>query len=156
MKTDSPFTDLGTKEIHQRHSVMIEGGTLPRAKVMDQTVVDRLLMEARINLHQYQAAEYLLEQAMKSGIHLRSPRMDGLPPGGGRPDIYQLGLMQFGRTLKLVRKALSEAHETVLVGVVVQGQGVRDDQVLGVLKQALDLIVERRLSGGRNPLRHLS
>ena len=51
-------TELGTPEIHQRHSVMIEGGTVPRAKVMDGTVVDRYLMDGLINLQQHMACEY--------------------------------------------------------------------------------------------------
>ena len=35
--TNNSHTDLGTNEIHKRHSVMIEGGKMPRAKVMDRT-----------------------------------------------------------------------------------------------------------------------
>jgi len=61
-------TDLGTPEIHKRHSVMVEGGSLPRAKVMEQTVVDRLLMNCLLTLAQHQAGEYLLSQASQAGI----------------------------------------------------------------------------------------
>ena len=42
--TNNSHTDLGTNEIHKRHSVMI-GGKMPRAKVMDQTLIDRYLID---------------------------------------------------------------------------------------------------------------
>ena len=39
MSSDKSHTDLGTKEIYKRHAVMVEGGNMPRAKVMDQTLI---------------------------------------------------------------------------------------------------------------------
>ena len=43
-------TELGTPEMHSQHSVMIEGRTLPRAKVMDQALVDEYLMDGLLTL----------------------------------------------------------------------------------------------------------
>ena len=43
--SDKSHTDLGTAEIYKRHSVMVEGGRVPRAKVMDQTLIDRYLVD---------------------------------------------------------------------------------------------------------------
>ena len=48
--SDKSHTDLGTNEIYKRHSVMIEGGKVPRAKVMDQTLIDRYLVDGIISL----------------------------------------------------------------------------------------------------------
>ena len=59
--SDKLHTDLGTNEIHKRHSVMVEGGKMPRAKVMDQLVVDKMLMNGILTLQQHQAAEYLMK-----------------------------------------------------------------------------------------------
>ena len=66
--TDRLHTDLGTPEVHKRHAVMVEGGTMPRAKVMDQNLIDRYLMDGLLTLGEHQAGEYVLSQAMKAGI----------------------------------------------------------------------------------------
>ena len=41
LMSSKKYSDLGSPEVHQRHAVMIEGGTVPRARVMDQTLIDR-------------------------------------------------------------------------------------------------------------------
>ena len=66
--TNNSHTDLGTNEIHKRHSVMIEGGKMPRAKVMDQTLIDRYLIDGLLTLQEHQAAEYVLSQGSAAGL----------------------------------------------------------------------------------------
>jgi len=57
------ITYLGNKELHRRHSVMIEGGKIPRARLMTQIMIDKYLMRGIIDLIQHQAGEYLYRQA---------------------------------------------------------------------------------------------
>ena len=45
LMSSKKYSDLGSPEVHQRHAVMIEGGTVPRARVMDQTLIDRYLID---------------------------------------------------------------------------------------------------------------
>ena len=64
--------------------------------------------------------------------------------------------MRYGRTLALVRKRLSQEHQRLVEDVVIDGLDVsRDKRLLVMLKEALGLISDRRMAGGRNPMRHL-
>lgn len=152
----SKHTDLGTNEIHQRHSVMVEGGKMPRAKVMDQTIIDRYLIDGLLSLSEHQAGEYLLHQASRAGIFAKPLRYE---VGGGEPSKDAMAtelLMKFGRTLALVRKTLGIHHHKILQSVVLEDRDISSDSSdLKMLKQALRLIADRRMAGGRNPLRHL-
>ena len=94
-KKETPPTDLGTAEIHHRHKVMIEGGQVPRAKVLDQCVIDKMLMaedkNKSINLSQHQAGEFLLAQASAAGIYCATSKMDGMPSGVAKKSFVLLG-----------------------------------------------------------------
>ena len=52
MMSSKKYSDLGSPEVHQRHAVMIEGGTVPRARVMDQTLIDRYLIDGLLTLQE--------------------------------------------------------------------------------------------------------
>ena len=77
-------THLGNRQLHKRHSVMIEGGMIPRAKVMDQTLIDRYLMKGLIDLTQHQAGEYLLRQACLAKLWATGVDLSGTRVNGGR------------------------------------------------------------------------
>ena len=74
LMSSKKYSDLGSPEVHQRHAVMIEGGTVPRARVMDQTLIDRYLIDGLLTLQEHQAGEYLLSQAAKAGIFTKPLR----------------------------------------------------------------------------------
>jgi hypothetical protein len=154
--TDKLHTDLGTKEIYKRHSVMVEGGTIPRAKVMDQTLIDRYLMDGLLTLQEHQAGEYLMSQAMKAGIFTRPLRYEA-GAGESNPDaMASEALMRYGKTLSLVGKRYGDFAKYLVEEVVIHGWDVSPHKErLVTLKKGLGWISERRMAGGKNPVRHL-
>jgi hypothetical protein len=150
------YSDLGSPEVHKRHAVMIEGGTVPRARVMDQALIDRYLVDGLLTLQEHQAGEYVLNQAAKAGIFTKPLRYEA-GAGEANPDsMASESLMRYGRTLSLVRKRLSYEHQRLVEDVVIDGLDIcRDKKLLTMLKEALGLISDRRMAGGRNPMRHL-
>ena len=130
------YSDLGSPEVHQRHAVMIEGGTVPRARVMDQTLIDRYLIDGLLTLQEL--------------------RYEAGTGEANADSMASESLMRYGRTLALVRKRLSQEHQRLVEDVVIDGLDVsRDKRLLVMLKEALGLISDRRMAGGRNPMRHL-
>ena len=151
---EKPTTDLGTDEIRKQHSVMVEGGAVARAKVMDQMIWDRYLMDGLITMVEHQACEYLLDQASKAGIFVKSPNMLGTRDG--KKDYTPTGIFPFGRTLKIVEKRYGHHHSYVVCEVVCFNWDVSESKTnLKALKQSLNWIAERRMKGGKNPMRHL-
>ena len=155
--SDKSHTDLGTKEIYKRHSVMVEGGKLPRAKVMDQVVVDRMLMDGLLTLQQHQAAEYLMSQAAKAGIFAKPLNYEPKSSGGSSQNGLESDqLMRYSRTIGLVKKRFGHYASYLVEEVVLHGWDVSGSpEKLKVLKEGLDWIADRRMAGGRNPVRHL-
>ena len=51
------YSDLGTDEIHKRHSILVEtiDNKVSRSKVMDQAIIDRYLIQGVITLSQHQS-----------------------------------------------------------------------------------------------------
>lgn len=155
--SDKSHTDLGTKEIYKRHSVMVEGGKMPRAKVMDQVVVDRMLMDGLLTLQQHQAAEYLMNQAAQAGVYTKplnyEPRSSG---GESKSGLESDKLMRYSRTIGLVTKRFGHYASYLVEEVVLHNWDVSDNpDKLKILKQGLDWIADRRMAGGRNPVRHI-
>ncbi len=148
-------TELGTPEIHQRHSVMIEGGTVPRAKVMDGTVVDRYLMDGLINLQQHMACEYLLERAVKAGVYTRG--IDNTMPScfSAHTSRVPTGIEPYRKLIRALIKKFGESQAKLVDRVVLENwdvSGCQDKMTL--LTGALDFIVDSRMGGSRNTLRH--
>jgi len=141
-------THLGNKLLHKRHSVMVEGGNVPRAKVMDQMIFDRYLMTGQINLHQHRAAEYLLGQAAKAGIWAKGTNLQGTG-GDKKKDHVPFGMFPLGRTLAIVRKRYGYFHVYLVQEVVCFGWDVSQDEgKMNILREALDWIADRRMSNG--------
>lgn len=151
------YTDLGSSEIYKRHRVMVEGGNAPRSKVMDQMVVDGYLVDGIITLAQHQAAEYILAQATQAGVFNRPVNLLGAR--GGEPvrdATITDSLMRFGRTMAIIRKRFGVYASYLVEEVVCHNWDVsRDGEKMRMLRDGLDLIVERRMAGGRNPMKHL-
>ena len=155
--TNNSHTDLGTNEIHKRHSGMIEGGKMPRAKVMDQTLIDRYLIDGLLTLQEHQAAEYVLSQGSAAGLYVKPLKFEASTGGNRSEDpMANDALMRFGRTLKLVSDRFGEYHKYLVQEVVIHEWDVSaDPKKLKALKEALSWIADRRMAGGRNPVRYL-
>jgi hypothetical protein len=151
-----PTTHLGNKELHKRHSVMVEtvslGGTIPRAKVMDQMIIDRYLILGLLNLQQHRAGEYLLAQAGRAGIFPTG--VNWLGAGGTIPSSHvPIGMMPFGDTLKLVADEWGDFHAKLVKLVICNNLDViKSKSKMRCLKEALDCIAKRRMGGGVDPV----
>lgn len=140
-----PTTYLGNKQLHRKHSVMIEGGNVPRARVMDQHIIDRYLMEGLINLRQHRAAEYLLDQASRAGLWATGVDLSKTRVQVGRPNNVPFRIFPFGRTIAMVRKRFGDFHAYLVKEVVCYDWDVRkDEERMKCLREALDWISERR------------
>ena len=143
--------------MHSQHSVMIEGGTLPRAKVMDQALVDRYLMDGLLTLEEHQAAEYLMNQASQAGIYTKPLNLSLAAAQGHLTLFANDGLQRFGKTLRLLTDKYGEYHKYIVQEAVLHNWDVSEnDRRMGILKEGLSWISYRRMSGGKNPLRHIT
>lgn len=150
-------THLGNDFLHKRHSVMVEGGQIPRARVMDQHIIDRYLMRGELTLMQHRAGEYLLSQAAAGGLWATGINLSIAicSPGGGRNRI-PYGINAFVKTLNVVKKRLSWFHAWLVKEVICSEQDVSgDDFRMGVLRQGLDCIADERMGWKGDPLRDL-
>jgi len=144
--TDTGHTSLGTPELHKRHSVLIEGGPMPRSRVLSQTRIDKLLMAGSLSLAQHQAGEHCMSQ-----YSLCAPRginWGGIRVSGGKRDHIPWGSIPFNGTLAMVKKRLSWFHMLVLKEVIVNDLPVHQNIRLSCLKAALDLVADQRMGGG--------
>jgi hypothetical protein len=135
---------------------MIEGGRFPRAKVMNQTMIDQYLMKGLVNLVEHQAGEYLIGQAARAGAWPTGVNLSDTRVSGGTRNNVPFGIFPYGRTLVTVKKKYGWFHMYLLEQVVIFGWDVSGDGVrMKCLKQALNLVAERRMGGGKDPLRAL-
>ena len=150
------YTDLGSNEIYKRHRVMVEGGNAPRAKVMDQIVIDNYLIDGILTLAQHQAGEYILSQAVKAGIYTRPLNYSEPSSGGGKKGNISDYLLRYGNTMSLITQRYGQYASYLTEEVVCHNWDVSEDGgKVRVLKDSLDLIVNMRMAGGRNPMRHI-
>ena len=72
--------EAGTPEHQNKNRIQVESldpkGYFRRARVTDQSIIDRLLLERSINPSQFSAAELYLELMGRSGMFLKSPSME--------------------------------------------------------------------------------
>lgn len=149
-----PSTYLGSPELHKRHSVMVEGGTVPRARVMNQRAIDGYLLKGQLTLKQHRAAEYLLQQAVMAGTFARGVNLAGANVRGGKADHSPNGIEPLSRSLRMVRKHLSPAHEMIVSAVVIDDKDVSAHKVMMVaLCAALELIANFRLGYKSDPVK---
>ena len=63
--------------------IIIDGGLVPVARVKNQNLLDTLLDLELIEVREHLAGEYVAEQCVKAGIHIKAVNFDGMPLGGG-------------------------------------------------------------------------
>ena len=93
-KTSGTFNDIGSLELHKKHEVILEepeDEAIGRARVADQKMIDRLLLDDYIDMNQHRAGEYLLTAAVNAGLFVKTPNLMAVG-GGGSKDIYNLCL----------------------------------------------------------------
>jgi len=145
-------TDLGTSEIYKRHSVMVEGGAIPRARVMDQCVIDRLLMAGVLTLSQHSAGEHLLNKAVQGGLYVRGGGWDLVASSGSAGSNVPVALEGYRRLVRSLVKRLGADKSRIVVDVVCHNQRCEGASV-DILKEGLDWI--GGAIGHSSPLRHL-
>lgn len=154
--SNKSYTDLGSNEIYKRHRVMVEGGNAPRAKVMDQLVIDKYLIDGLVTLAEHQAGEYILNQAVKAGVYTRPLNYSEPSSGGGKKGNISDYLLRYGNTMSLITKRFGQYASYLTEEVVCHNWDICGDAgKLKVLKDSLGLIVNLRMAGGRNPMRHI-
>jgi len=143
---------LGNRQLRRQHSVMIEGGMIPRARVMDQHMIDRYLMGGLLDLAQHRAAERVLELATIAGIWPTGINWHGSGVKGER-NYVPYGAFPFGRALVRVKRRYGRYHVFVLLEVVCYDVDVHgDDYKMQCLTESLGLLSR---GGGSGPLRKL-
>ena len=150
------ITHLGTKELHRRHSVMIEGGQFPRSKVMDQCIFDRYLMEGLINITHHKCAETLLSMAAKANIWAKGANLDGVYSDTPKKSKIFFGMMPFGDALKRIANECSNLHCTITKAVIIHDTDVRvHEQGISLFTDSMDFLNNNVIRFYKNPLRHL-
>jgi hypothetical protein len=148
-------TNLGSPELHSRHSVMIEGGKYPRSKVMDQHVFDRYLMEGIITLTHHRAAEVLLGMAAKADMWARGVNMDGVYTGISKSKV-PFGVVPFGNALRKIRNECGRSHYEITRAVILRNKDVRVlPKGINLFTDSMEYVNDNIIFFHRNPLRHL-
>lgn len=158
MASNRPKTETGTEEIHSRHSVLVQGGNIQKAKVMDQMVFDRYLLDGLITLPQHQACEYILNQASAAGIFTSALNWsDGSAKTASGPSTPPDAAVRFGKTMKIVSDRFGAYASYLVEEVVCHNWDIsKDADKMKVFKEGLDQVIKRRMMGFRgNPLRHM-
>lgn len=98
--------------------IIIDGGLVPVARVKNQNLLDTLLDLELIEVREHLAGEYVAEQCVKAGIHIKAVNFDGMPLGGGNHKNHYNGMMPLRRTMRLVKKKHGSAGAEVLINAV--------------------------------------
>lgn len=147
-------THLGNSQLHKNKSVMIEGGQFPRAKVMDQHIIDRYLMLGLLKLQQHQAAEFVLAQAAAGGSWPTGVDWSGTSVTGLIRNYVPSRSFPLGRTLVKVKRRFGWFHMYVLNEIVVHDwDASEDDFRMECFRESLDWIAERIMGRRPDPLR---
>ncbi len=147
-QTTAATTNLGSSELHRAHSVRIEGGTIPRAQVMDQHLIDRYLMHGLLDKAQHRAGEYLLKQASRAGVWPTGVDLSGSGSHDGLHNYVPFGAFPFGRTIVIVKRRYGDFHAYIVREVVCHEYDIsHDDYRMDCLREGLDVIDQRRLRG---------
>ncbi len=98
--------------------IIIDGGLVPVARVKNQNLLDTLLDLELIEVREHLAGEYVAEQCVKAGIHIKAVNFDGMPLGGGNHKNHYNGMMPLRRTMRLVKKKHGSVGAEVLINAV--------------------------------------
>lgn len=148
-------THLGNERLHKKHSVMIEGGQIPRSRVMDQMMIDRYLMDGLLDLTEHQAGEHLLGLARHAGLWPTGVNLSGRSSRSSRPDFSLTRGMGYQKNINAIKRKYGWFHGYLTERVVCFNWDVREDNLrVQCLKDALNFIALR--AGCRDPLQSLA
>lgn len=150
------ITNLGTPELHKRHSVMIEGGKYPRSRVVDQFIFDRYLMDGIINLTHHRAAEVMLSMAAKAGMWATGAALDGTFVDTPKKSKEFFGMVPLGNALKKIRTECGEQHFYITKKVILDNYDVKQiERGIVLFITSMEFVNNNIIFFHRNPLRHL-
>ena len=149
-------THLGNTQLHKQHSVMIEGGSFPRSRVMDQFIFDRYLMDGLITLSQHRAAEFLLSLAAKAGMWAKGARLDGVFIDTPKGSKVFFGMVPFGNALLKIRLNCGDKHYFLTKSVIIENKDIRGkNNGIKMFCTAMEYVSDNIIFFHKNPLRHL-
>ena len=149
------YSDLGTDEIHKRHSIFVEtiDNKVSRSKVMDQAIIDRYLIQGVITLSQHQSAEVIMANASGSGIYAKTQNWDN-QTFGGIPERIPRGIFALGNLLKVIEKNTSALHSSLVEEVVCKNKDVSESEdKMKLLGEGLDAITQHIYAPRKNPMK---
>jgi hypothetical protein len=133
---------------------MVEGGSYPRSRVMDQMIFDRYLMEGLIDLSQHRASEYLLSMATIAGMWATGADLTGVYSKGSKGTV-PTRVMPLGNALKKIRKDCGCDCYGMTVAVIVHNYDIRKrDKGMLLFKLSMSYVSNNILAFHKNPLRH--
>jgi len=149
-----PTTELGNKQLHERHSVMIEGGTIARARVMDQLVIDKMLAEGMLSAGQHRVAEEILSLAVESGFYASAPPLEGSTSSLKGTKVPSK-VFSYARKLRPIRRRYGRYGEYLVQEVIVHNWDITNDEVkMKVFLACLSHLDAQSFI--KNPIRHLT
>ena len=123
-------------------TLIVEAGIVPRARAMDQCVIDVLLLGDLITIRQHQAAEYFMDICAKSQMYVRSYSYDSVGASSGTVRKDKVYYFPYSRLVKSINKKLSLDHSKIIHEVVIQD--VYPERDMDKLTECLDFISESR------------
>ena len=112
-------------------------GAFLRVRVTDQLFVDKLLLSKKIEIKQHATAEWILNQAVRANVYLKSPSMDSGFSGGKAKDKYTNSLLILSRTLKKVSVKFGHGGERLVFDLVIDNLETRDEDKIKQLAKIL-------------------
>ena len=161
----SEYCDLGSKQLEQHHSMVLEQleGNRARAKVLDQKEIDRLYMKDYLSREQHSSGERFFEITIKAGCYVRGINIEQAIVNGtsSREARINIGELMGLRSLILTRvcKILNNCignNARFVFDVIVNDRRVKRQDELDVLHLGLDGLNEYWNPRLRNdPRRHV-
>lgn len=143
--SDAQINDMGTPSLHQRHRTALEPseGSFLRVRVTDQLFIDKLLLNKTITMDQHYTAEWILSQAVRANVYLKTPSMDSGFSGGKAKDKYSNNLLIFSRTLKRIITKFGYSGENLVFDLIVNNLEVKDEQKIKKLIEILNYMGQK-------------
>ena len=139
------INDIGTKEIHQKHSTSLElaeGEKVSRVKIKDQLFIDKLLMKDLIDLKQHRTAEWILSVATQAGIYLKTPSMSGVFGNTPKDAMFTNSLMRFARMFRKIMDGFGVEGERVVHQIIIDDSETENQDDIELLKKILDYMAD--------------
>ena len=140
MEEAIPLNEVGTKELHERHKVDLElpaGEKIGRARILDQTFMDKLLLEKKIELRHHLVAEAIYDQAVSAGMFVKTPDMVS-SFGHTKKDRYTNGLLRFSRIMRKIREDFGYEGEGLVNELIINDRPTKNKEKIEFLVVILD------------------